>query len=135
MKHLILPICASLALSACSGLTGAPLASVPAVVASGADAMGAPPPNVIASKTFVDEKALIVLAQTVEASANGFVALIEFGKFTPGAENTMRIGNLFDQVRVAINAAQAARTADSYSAALAAIEPLMVQIASAIKGN
>ena len=134
MKHLILPLCASLALSACSGL-GAPLASVPAVVASGADVMGAPPPSVIASKTFVDEHALILLSKAVEASSDLFVAAINFGQFTPGAPNTLHIGGLFKKVADAINAAQAARTADSYSAALAAIEPLMVQIASAIKGN
>lgn len=132
MKRLIL--CAALALAApgCANMTAPKAAASAAFIA---DAVGAPPPAVIASRTIVDEQAITLVAKAVDGMALSATAAIRLGVITPGSPKALQIASALDTARIGVNLAASARTADSYHSAKAMIETAIADFASAMGGN
>lgn len=127
MKRIL--ICAALALALPGCKTSALLSAGTQV----ADAAGAPPPAVIASKTIADEKALTIAAGLLNATAQTTSALVHAGVIQPGSPRALSIAAKLELARDLINTAAAARTSVSYSDALAKLTPLVAEIQADLK--
>lgn len=101
IRNLLIP-CALLALTACN----------PGGIAS------APAPL---ERTTIDEKAVTLAAQSVDAVALSVTALVKAGVIKPGTPTAIKIASALDTARDAVNTAEKARQAGSATNYLTAI--------------
>ena len=127
MKRFIFALALPLAFasSGCGQMTLAKGAGDAAYVA---DAVGAPAPVKLADGTTIDERLLTVSAKTVDALALSVTALVHSGVVKAGSPTAMSLATGLDDARVGLNAAMAATSATSYSAALFTVEAAVAQI-------
>jgi hypothetical protein len=88
---------------------------------------------VVLDGTIADEKALTVIAKAVDTVALASSALVRVGVIQPGSPRALAVADLLDRARNLVNAAASARTAQSYGEAMAAIAPIMMEIAAKIR--
>lgn len=108
MNYLALPLAALLA--GCS----------PSILAGAADVVSTSPAPL--ERTVLDEKAVTLAAQAVDAAALSASALARTGIVRPGSDTALAMARALDTARDGVNAAELARQAgseSSYSAALA----------------
>lgn len=94
MMKALFAACAALSLTACDFGS---VASAPAPL----------------EQTAVDEKALTLAAQAVDAAAVAASALVRVGAITPGSDRALAVAKALSTARDAVNAAENARQAGS----------------------
>ena len=115
MKQILLAVCASLALAGCAA-NGGPTSILP------------PAPL---SQTTVDEKALTLAAQTVDALALSTSALVKTGVLKGGTPTALAMADALDAARDGVNLAAAAReagNANDYATAIAKVGAAIAQV-------
>lgn len=140
MRRLIIAAM-SLALAAC-GSAGGGIASAgdaAPIVAGAADAAGVPAPATVQERTTVDEKVVTLAARTVDTLALSLSALSKTPLLPPGTPTAQQAARGIDAARDGVNAAAGARTATSYTAALAraqeGIDAVKAIVASIVGGQ
>lgn len=134
MKPAILPICALLALSACSlGGNGA-LTSVPAVAASAADVAGVAGPSAVAGWTTADETALLAMAGSVRVTVLSFTTLIKLKAIDRESPVARSIQARLNFIADTINAAALVRSAQTWREALEKINPVISETEALMGG-
>lgn len=141
MKHMIIFVLASVALTGC-GINAHDVASTGAAIA---DATGAKPPVTTAATT-IDEKALTITAKTVSTAAitasalsktcTAVAAYFPACPFLHGTPSAQGIARGLDDARQAVNAAAIARdagNATTYREALAKAEAAVDAVNDIIK--
>lgn len=118
MKRMILAACAALSLTACD----------PAAIVSAPAPLG---------QTILDEKAITLAAQAVDAVAISASALVKVGLIKPGTPAALKLAAGLDLARDSVNAAEKARQAGSatnyvtaINRALAAVKDIKAIIAT-----
>lgn len=110
MIRMILAACAALSLAACDP---------PAI-------FSAPAPL---EQTVVDEKAVTLAAQSVDAVALSTTALVKAGVIKPGTPAALKIARALDLARDSVNAAETARQAGSATSYVTAINRALAAVA------
>lgn len=116
----ILPLLTAV-LMALSGCDAARLA------ASAADTVSTPPAPM--ERTVIDEKAITLAAQAVDAAALSANALVRAGLIRPGGQTAIKLAMALDAARDGVNAAEAARRAGSAASYAQAMDHARAAIA------
>lgn len=137
MIRSILCLAAALSLAACGGSPGtvASAGSTPAQSSASAPASTSVSPL---ANTTLDDKAIIVAFEALDAAATAADALVAAKAITPGSPRAVTIANGLDGARKWLNiasAAQRAGQADNYVTAIAQAAAAVAGVRAALKGN
>ena len=115
MNYLALPLAALLA--GCS----------PSILAGAADVVSTAPAPL--ERTVLDEKAVTLAAQAVDAAAISASAMVRVGIITPGSPTALKLARALDTARDGVNAAELARQAGSASSYSVALDKALAAVA------
>lgn len=131
MIRSLLIAAAALSLSACAA-TG-PVASAGSAPAQPSASAVTPLAN-----TAIDDKAIVVAFQALDATATAADALLAAGVIQPGSQSALRLANGLESAKTWLNIAsqaQKAAQAENYVAAIAQASAALTSVRSAIGGN